>query len=310
MIIGTDILERFQVRKTKKQKLAFIDYIRSVCEEKGIDVKVEEKRSLLKTRNIVIGDPDTCDFVVGAHYDTCAVMPVPNFITPRNLLFFILFQLVLCVFMFAPAVLVAFVLYALGVSLPIAFISFNITLLLVCVQIICGISNKHTANDNTSGVVTVLETLFSMTPEQRSRVCFVLFDLEEVGLVGSSAFAAAHENIRKNTVLINLDCVSDGDHIMAALPKKFRLSTDGARFARCIESACEKHSKNARIFKRETTIYPSDQVNFKNGVAISSMNRSRLIGLYMNRIHTPRDTVFDENNISCIKQAIIDFSEA
>ena len=32
-------------------------------------------------------------------------------------------------------------------------------------------------------------------------------------------------------------------------------------------------------------------------MAVSAMNRNKLVGLYMNKIHTPRDTVFDETNI-------------
>ena len=37
--------------------------------------------------------------------------------------------------------------------------------------------------------------------------------------------------------------------------------------------------------------------NFPVNMAVSAMNRNKLVGLYMNKIHTPRDTVFDETNI-------------
>ena len=33
------------------------------------------------------------------------------------------------------------------------------------------------------------------------------------------------------------------------------------------------------------------------GVAVAAFRRVPLLGLYISRIHTPRDTVFDERNI-------------
>ena len=48
-----------------------------------------------------------------------------------------------------------------------------------------GQANKHNANDNTSGVVTLLEIAGTLPENQRDKVCFVLFDLEEAGMIGS-----------------------------------------------------------------------------------------------------------------------------
>jgi len=44
------------------------------------------------SRNIVIGNPEKADVLVTAHYDTCAWMPIPNLITPCNLLPFLGYQ--------------------------------------------------------------------------------------------------------------------------------------------------------------------------------------------------------------------------
>ena len=43
--------------------------------------------------------------------------------------------------------------------------------------------------------------------------------------------------------------------------------------------------------------YPSDQAHFPYGVGVAALNRSRRGILYMDKIHTPRDTVFCEENI-------------
>ena len=94
--LSREILANWQIRKSKKQKSAFIELIQSHIPE----AKVEAKGS---TRNIVIGDTDSAKVIYTAHYDTCAVMPLPNFITPKNFFFYIVYQFVLVALMFAVA---------------------------------------------------------------------------------------------------------------------------------------------------------------------------------------------------------------
>ena len=98
--ISKEILEKYQVRKTKAQKTAFIEFIRAHFPE----AKIEEG-GFPDNRNIVIGNPDSAKAVFGAHYDTCAVLPVPNFIMPKSFLMSILYALVLVVPMAVIAVI-------------------------------------------------------------------------------------------------------------------------------------------------------------------------------------------------------------
>ena len=83
------ILREYQVRKNKKQKTAFIGFVEDFCNRIGYSCAVEKS---IMNRNIVIGSPDSAKIVVTAHYDTCAVLPFPNFITPKifRFLFFII----------------------------------------------------------------------------------------------------------------------------------------------------------------------------------------------------------------------------
>ena len=76
-----------------------------------------------------------------------------------------------------------------------------------------GPANRHTANDNTSGVITLLEIALSLPEELRSDVCFVWFDNEERGLLGSAAFAGKHKETKKGALVLNFDCVGDGDSL-------------------------------------------------------------------------------------------------
>ena len=217
------ILEKHQIRKSRKQKTAFIDYVQSTAASLGYDCRTE--KGYLGARNIVVGDPDTAKVIYTAHYDTCAVMPFPNFITPKCIWLFLLYQIAVGLLLVAiPSALVAglfFALTACGIAANILLLYYLwlILILAACWLIMAGPANRHTANDNTSGVTTLLDTMAALPEELRGEVAFVFFDLEEMGLFGSAGFAGKHKNVTKNTLLINFDCVSDGKNILFVLRK-------------------------------------------------------------------------------------------
>ena len=88
-----DVLERFPVRKSGKQKAAFRAAVQAYAMNLGYEYR-EEKGSF-GCRNVMIGNPENAEFLVTAHYDTCARLPIPNFLTPCNLWLFLLWQLTL-----------------------------------------------------------------------------------------------------------------------------------------------------------------------------------------------------------------------
>lgn len=90
--IAKTLLERFQVRKNARQKADFYNWLETLCKENGTSCRVESG-GLLNSRNIVFGDPDTAEILLTAHYDTCARMPFPNLLFPRNILLTFLVQL-------------------------------------------------------------------------------------------------------------------------------------------------------------------------------------------------------------------------
>ena len=83
-----ELLSRFMIRKKRNQKDEFFDWIKKNITE--FDVKKEHHS--MNTTNIVIGDVDKAKIIFTAHYDTCAVMPIPNFITPTNIFIYIFFS--------------------------------------------------------------------------------------------------------------------------------------------------------------------------------------------------------------------------
>lgn len=290
-VLSEEILSDWQVRKTKKQKTAFIQFMQSkipgLCVEQG---------GFGGNRNLVLGDVKTADVIFTAHYDTCAQLVFPNFITPKNILLYIGYSLLICI----PFGIVAGVLNALLHMVTDEFMllywgTFLPTMALMFLMFMGGKPNPHTANDNTSGVITLCELMAAMPDAQKNRTAFVFFDNEENGLLGSAYFHRLHKKDGVDQkLLINFDCVSDGDHMLFVLPKPV-LKVYGEAFASAYPNTA---AKTAYIEKSSNTMYPSDQGNFRMGVGVAALKKKKGVGLYMNRIHTVRDTVFQEENIT------------
>ena len=295
--ISKEILEKYQIRKTRKQKTAFIEFLRAHYP----DLKIEDD-AVGYSRNIVIGNPDTAKAVFGAHYDTCAVMPFPNFIMPKSVTLSILYAFVLVIPM---AIIASVVGNAAGWIFGDPSLTGLFTLLtywVVLFLMILGPANKHTVNDNTSGVITLIALMDSMTEEERAQSCFVFFDNEEKGLFGSSTFAKEHKETMKEKLLINFDCVSDGDYLMLIPDKK-----SFPELSEKLEAAfVNAGDKTVLIESAKFVYYPSDQKNFKKNIGVAAFKKSKL-GLYMDRIHTPRDTVMDERNIEVLVSGMKNF---
>ncbi|MBQ7473735.1 MAG: M28 family peptidase [Oscillospiraceae bacterium] len=294
--LSRDILQDWQVRKTKAQKERFIAFLQSRLP--GLRV---EEGGLPRCRNLVLGDPESADVVFSAHYDTCARLPFPNFITPKNLLIYLLYQLLILVPFFALGALLVWGLLRLGVHGPSSFMLGWIAVFgLILYVFLLGPANPHTVNDNTSGVVTLCELIGSLDEEELARCAFVFFDHEESGLFGSSRFASKHKKAMKDKLLINFDCVSDGDDLLFVQSGKAKRRVDAA----LKEAFSSTADKRATVTGPLGAFYPSDQINFPCGVGVAALNRSPLLGLYMSRIHTARDTVCDEANFSFLVRGV------
>lgn len=311
-----DVLSAFPVRKSKKQKQAFQDAVQSYVTSLGYESNVE--KGSFGCRNIVIGDPEKAKYLIAAHYDTCARMPIPNLITPCNFWLFMAYQLFLVVVVFLFAILfgivgwllISLICVILGDPLADAFI-FGAALIpvisywgvwVVLVLMMFGPANPSNVNDNTSGVITVLEIARSMPENQRHKVCFVLFDLEEAGLIGSASYRKKHKKVSDNQIVLNLDCVGDGDHIMLFPTKKLKKNSQmrGLMYKCCGYFG----TKSVVLRERGFSIYPSDQANFPYGVGICALRKGKL-GLYLGRIHTKKDTILEETNVNILRAALI-----
>lgn len=296
-----DVLKSFPVRKTKNQKRSFREAVVSYARSHGYEAAVEE--GSFGVRNVVIGNPETASTLITAHYDTCARLPFPNLITPCSLMGFVGYQLLVTLAMLIPSVLLSRAADALlggswGHTVFLIVLWADVLLMLI------GPANPSNANDNTSGVVTVLEILRTLPENLRSDTCFVLFDLEEAGLLGSAAYRKAHPKATDRQIVLNLDCVGEGDELLF-FPTKKLLKNKGKIAP--LYAVCGYFGQKSLLVKdKGFAIYPSDQMTFPYGVGIAALCRRKKT-LYLSRIHTPRDTCLDETNVNILRAALITY---
>lgn len=296
-----DVPEQFPVRKTKAQKQIFRTAVQSYGEKLGYEVTVE--KGSFGACNLLLGDPEKAKYLVTAHYDTCASMLLPNFITPCNVAIYLLYQFGLVFLMVIGAGTAGVAAGFLFGSEAVKWVSLAVYWILLFLLIV-GPANKTNANDNTSGVVTLLEIARTLPENQRHKVCFVLFDLEEAGLLGSASYRKKHKKATDNQLVLNLDCVGDGDHLMMFPGKQLRKNRKKLTSLYC---ACGYFgNKSLLVHEKGLSVYPSDQKHFPYGVGICALRKQKKI-LYMSRIHTKKDTVLDITNVNILRAALTTF---
>ena len=291
--LSRKILDSYQIRKTKKQKDAFIALMQAHFPALSI-----QEKGVPKSRNLILGDPETAKVVLGAHYDTCAQLPFPNFIMPKRPLLTIGYSLLILIPM---VVLIFLANWLLNLFTGDAMVHYWVSLavyLLFFILLLAGPANKHTANDNTSGVITLLEIYEKLSEEEKQKVCFVFFFNEEAGLLGSAQFRKVYKKQMKETLLINFDCVSDGDTFLLGITKQANQKYH-VPLAQVFTST---EGKAVLMENLKKVYYPSDQAGFPMAIAVAALKHKKPFGYYMDRIHTNRDTVFEERNIEYLAE--------
>lgn len=297
-----DVLTAYPVRKTKRQKQAFRDAVQAYAESIGYESRVEQ--GSFSARNLIIGNPEQADILVTAHYDTCARLPVPNFLTPCNFWLLLLWQIVLMLLILAVCTLSGAVAGLITGSGTVGAWCGYLMIWVILALMLVGPANPSNANDNSSGVITLLEIAKSLPDNQRKKAAFVLFDLEEAGLIGSASYCKAHKAQTDRQMVLNLDCVGDGDYITLFPTKKLR--KDRKRLTSLYKACGYFGKKSILLHEKGFSIYPSDQAVFPYGVGICAL-RKRGKTLYLSKIHTKKDTILERTNVNLLRAALITY---
>lgn len=295
--LSEEIFKNHQVRRTKVQKEKFAQLLKS-----RFDVKQEKHFS---SYNLVIGDLNKAKVIFSAHYDTPLRMHFRPLSTPQHTilgggyisLFVIPFLLImLCVELFLCLIINNSILRFLSAAVWI------FACLFVAVFIWRGLKpNPHNANDNTSGVITLCELIESLSEDEKTAVAFVFFDNEEKILKGSSGFRKKHKHDNlDDKLLINFDCVADGDHMVFAFNEKSYFTY----LEKFYVSFPSTSSISAHMESKEDIHFASDQKKFPNGVGVSALHKKKIIGYYLTRIHTPKDVKYQFGNITYLVEGV------
>lgn len=298
-----EVLEQFPVRKSKKQKEAFRDAVLAYAKGLGYDVAVEKVSRGAK--NIIIGDPENAKYLITAHYDTPASIGIPNILTPCNPVAFIVYQVLVVALYFAVSIGAALLTFYGTQNDLLALLVWYIVYFGMLALMMFGPANKHNANDNTSGVVTLLETSAAIPVNVRDEVCFALFDLEEAGLVGSAGHRKAHKTATEKQIVLNLDCVGDGQHILFFPVNKAKKNT---ALVDRLQKLCTRES-DYRFYVRTRGFAAgsSDHKKFPLGVGIMAFHRNRVLGYYCDKIHTCRDKTLNYDNVTLLRDMLTEF---
>lgn len=305
MSIHETLMAEFPVRKSAKQKQAFRAWALREAEQAGYPAKVET--CVGNHDNVVIGDPETAKVIFTAHYDTPATILLPNIMLPRNLPLYYLYQIGLVLLLLLLALLVGSAAMALGLPLRAAYWVGWLFYMALLFMMLAGVANPHNANDNTSGVAAVMEIVRRMPEEARNKAAFILFDNEEKGLRGSKGYAKAHPMVKQMSLVVNMDCVGNGETLLVIASKLAAVRPD---YAALEEALRAQRRREVRFFSASTSRCASDQKSFACGVAVCACRKKPVIGYYCPRIHTPLDTVCDPENIDCLAERLTAFAAA
>lgn len=306
MKYSEEILKLFPVRNRRTEKEAFRKWALKEAERLGYAARTEENGG---HRNIVIGDIETAKTVFTAHYDTPMASVFPNFMLPKARALYYAYQALIILAVMAAGFFAAG-LFEATVPLDYTVTKNRMALVGIFMLVYYGLFfllfktfvNKNNANDNTSGVACIFETMARLPENVRGNAAFVLFDDEEKGKKGSKAFFKAHTERFVSLPVINFDCVGFGDHPVIIVKDAFINTKTYAAFEKAF-SALE----NVQICNAGEAHANSDQMSFPLGTGVMMCARSKYGILYVGRIHTKRDTVSDSRNIDVLSTASKEF---
>ncbi len=267
-----------------------------------------------ENRNIVVGDIGKAKVICTAHYDTA-----PRHFIPQAIIKFtvpVVIGLLIFVFATVPLILltnnglISILIFRIAVVMLIFVLIMEVYIILhklivwVLDKFINSdfMNNPNNANDNSSGVFTLLSIMNKLNEEYKDKVVFVFFDNEERGLKGSKFFKKEHFNkkqdIDDNVLIVNFDCVTNGDYLYARCKS----------ISNAEKEILKSNFKNIKFLKRTKLFNTSDHKRFNRSIGIVAYKRSCGI-LYISNIHTTHDKPVDGYNdqIENISRCAINF---
>lgn len=276
--ISKEVFNNYKIRRTRKQKDRFIEFIK----QKFPSVIVEEDVYYKKNKNLIFGDIENAKCIIVSHYDTKNLLKsfeIKHLSHSSNItLVIILYVLVILM-----GVIAGIIGYKTN-HLQIAYYVELAILLIIVFSFI--IPSRSTNNDNTSGVIGLIELV---EKTKYDRVAFVLFDNKEANRQGSRSFNIKHSKLLENKLVINIDSIADGDYI-CVIPNKKAFEKYRYRIENSFNS-------NNDIVKHSLSVkYNSDHIGCPVYILITVVNKGKH-GYYIKNVNKKYYTKQQEKNI-------------
>ncbi len=301
--------------RSEKNKLLLL--LREKFRELGYDssdIKTLKHKGVGRSHNFVVGRSDA-PYIFTAHYDTPGktgfLLFASRFVgqTGANIVYILLMIAVFALGGFGAKTLTDYVFERFagpGILdfIPLIAYLIEMAIIILIVFVPMFVKNKTNKNDNTSGVLGLIAIaeIIAKNPGLREKCCFVFFDNEEWGLLGSAKYSSwlkgGGYDVSRSLV-INLDCIGVGDKLVAAATD---YKNNASKF---LKQELEERGQKV-IRKRSLMIYMSDHASFKGAVMLARMKRSTLGPLYIPNIHTRRDTECDLDLVGTLGEQLAD----
>jgi hypothetical protein len=296
--------EKFPIRRKDEEKKSFRDFILEESKGLGFEGRVETT-SDGKNENVIVGDPKTAKVVLTAHYDTPATSIFPNLMIPRCQPLFWAYQFLPVIVMLATALSVSYLVGMVWLqdsrAYMLTFLAIYYGLYFIMFR---GFSNPKNYNDNTSGVATLLEIMRGLDEDKKTSVAFIFFDNEEKGKKGSKAYFNDHKTDMEKKLLINFDCVGNGETVVFIAKEEAEKTEEYKMLAECFTP---NNGYTTEFYPMRGSESNSDYKNFPMGIGCMACKRTKRGVLYTPFIHTPKDTVAKNENIEYIARGTLSF---
>lgn len=291
------IIESYMVRFTSAQKQEFIAYVLPQLNRIGYDTKIQtSQKGKITSKNIIAGDIENAHIIFTAHYDTPRKNIFLNRIYPTSFVRTLIIKLIP---IFMALFIFAFVFKTFGFVWSLIALLISLGLILIGSS---NVPNKNNANCNTSGVITLFEIADRISPVYKDKAAFVFLDNAEKGFLGAKAFSKEFAEICERKLIINLDCVGDGNDIA------FSYNEETIKKAEEIASFYQNNYPNKRVglIMLDTNIFQSDYKVFRKWINVTAFKRSTSGILYLDNTKSDDDKVLDEKNISVISDIMFE----
>lgn len=302
-------LDTYKTRFTRSKKDAFLEELKKDFNELGYEYsEIKGKKWLTKANDAVFGNLKGAKTVIVASYDTpekklmpkTAYYPFNGNKTMSKDFWYTFF----------PMILLYFVILGLYVGMRrmdenSAFLGavsmlIMLTLAFICYMFIHGVGNKYNANRNTSGIICALEIAKELNKEQKKQVAFVFTDMNRKRYLGSEIFANILKKMNKSPLIIELDCIGDGDDFAIGY-------LSGSKKA-VLDIVSKKYRKDFMIREiKGNSLIQNSLAPYAKAIKISAGTFESKGELCVMNTGTGKDKTIKEENIQTVKEILLQY---